>query len=109
MPLVVLVGLLAGALSGSGGTNWYAALEKPKFQPPSYLFGHSLRVDGVCARDQIQARDCDCGGSFIAQLVVNLLCSPIFFGMHQISFAFWWVLVMLGLAVADDVGFLAHP
>ena len=113
VPLIVLIGSLAGALSGSGDTSWYAALEKPSFQPPSYLFGivwpilYALMAFALV--NVIQARGSRWRamaiGLFVAQLIVNLLWSPIFFGMHQVSFAFFWILLMVGLAVATTVIF----
>ncbi|QLC21004.1 tryptophan-rich sensory protein [Parasphingopyxis sp. CP4] len=113
VPLIVLIGSLAGALSGSGDTSWYAALEKPSFQPPPYLFGivwpilYALMAFALV--NVIQARGSRWRGIaiglFVAQLLVNLLWSPIFFGMHQVSFAFFWILLMIGLAVATTVVF----
>ena len=113
VPLIVLIGSLVGALSGSGDTSWYAALEKPSFQPPSYLFGivwpilYALMAFALV--NVIQARGSRWRamaiGLFVAQLIVNLLWSPIFFGMHQVSFAFFWILLMIGLAVATTVIF----
>ncbi|MGP1282623.1 MAG: TspO/MBR family protein [Parasphingopyxis sp.] len=113
VPLIVLVGSLAGAVSGSGETGWYAALEKPPFQPPSYLFGivwpilYALMAFALVA--VIQARGSRWRGLaiglFVVQLIVNLLWSPIFFGMHQVSFAFWWILLMLALAIGTTVIF----
>ena len=113
VPLIVLIGSLVGALSGSGDTSWYAALEKPSFQPPSYLFGivwpilYALMAFALV--NVIQARGSRWRamaiGLFVAQLFVNLLWSPIFYGMHQVSFAFFWILLMIGLAVATTVIF----
>jgi tryptophan-rich sensory protein len=113
VPLIVLIGSLVGALSGSGDTSWYAALEKPSFQPPPYLFGlvwpvlYALMAFALV--NVIQARGSRWRGVaiglFVAQLVVNLLWSPIFFGMHQVSFAFFWILLMIGLAVATTIIF----
>ena len=40
VPLIVISGSLIGLLSNSGETNeWYAALERPSFQPPGWAFG----------------------------------------------------------------------
>lgn len=113
VPLIVLAGSLAGAFSGSGNTSWYAALEKPAFQPPSYVFGivwpilYALMALALVI--VIQARGSQLRGLaiglFVAQLIANLLWSPIFFGMHQVSFAFWWILLVLGLAVATTAVF----
>lgn len=113
VPLIVLVGSLAGALSGSGDTAWYQALEKPSFQPPPYLFGivwpilYALMALALVA--VIQARGSRLRGiaiaAFVIQLIVNLLWSPIFFGMHQVSFALLWIGLMFVLAVGTTVIF----
>src|SRR5690606_18626983 len=40
VPLIVLLGLLSGKLSGSGAADpWFAALEKPDVYPPAAAFG----------------------------------------------------------------------
>lgn len=113
VPLIVLIGSLAGGLSGSGETAWYTALAKPSFQPEPYLFGivwpilYALIAFALVA--VIQGRGSRWRGLaiglFVAQLIVNLLWSPIFFGMHQVSFAFAWILLLLGLAIATTLVF----
>lgn len=34
-----IAGLLGGLFTSSAIPNWYAALEKPSFSPPNWLFG----------------------------------------------------------------------
>ena len=106
VPVVVLLGLASGMISGSGDTNWYRALEKPSFQPPPYLFRIVWPIlyvlMGLALALVVNAKGSRLRGiaiaAFIAQFVANLLWSPIFFGMNQVSFAFWWLLLTLGLA-----------
>jgi tryptophan-rich sensory protein len=113
VPLILLLGLLSGAVSGSGNSPWYEALAKPSFQPPGYLFGIVWPIlyimMGLALVIAIQARGSGkrglAIGLFTAQLVANLLWSPIFFGMHQVSFAFWWLLLTLALALATTYAF----
>lgn len=113
VPAIVLLGSAAGALSGSGETGWYQALEKPSFQPPSYLFGIVWPIlyglIGLALAIVVHARGAAgrglAIGLFALQFVVNLAWSPLFFGMHQVSFAFWWILLMLALAIAATFAF----
>lgn len=113
VPLIVLLGSASGALSGSGESGWYMALEKPSFQPPSWLFGVAWPIlyvlMGLALAMVVHARGSRGRGVgtglFAAQLVANLLWSPLFFGMHQVSFAFWWLLFVLALAIATTFAF----
>ncbi len=106
VPLVVLLGLLSSYVSGSGQTAWYEALDKPSFQPPSWLFGIVWPVlyglIGLALAMVVNARGSRWRGlaigAFLAQLVLNLLWSPLFFGMNQVSTALLAILLMLALA-----------
>jgi tryptophan-rich sensory protein len=42
---------------------------------------------------------------FVAQFLINLTWSPIFFGAHQVTAAFFIILVMLGIAIATTFAF----
>ena len=113
VPVIVVLGTLSGVLSGSGDTGWYRALAKPSFQPPSFVFGIIWPVlyalQGVALAMVVHARGSRFRGVavllFVAQFIVNLLWSPLFFGMHQVSVAFWWLFLMLALAVATALAF----
>jgi tryptophan-rich sensory protein len=113
VPLILLLGLLSGAVSGSGDNAWYRELAKPSFVPPSYLFAIVWPIlyilMGIALALVIHARGSGrrglAIGLFVAQLAANLLWSPIFFGMHQVSFAFLWLLLVLVLAAATTVAF----
>ncbi len=96
VPLIVLLGWLSGQFSGSGEENrWYLALTKPDLNPPGWVFPvvwTTLYIlIGLALSMVANAR----GASgravaivfFIAQLIGNLLWSPLFFGMHQVSTA----------------------
>lgn len=94
VPACVLLGFLAGRLSGSGpGDPWFDALAKPAIYPPSATFGivwsilyaamgFALALVGSAwgARGRGAAITV-----FGAQFLVNLAWSPVFFGAHQIT------------------------
>lgn len=114
VPLVLLLGTASGALSGSGADDpWYAALDKPSFQPPGWAFGVVWPIlyalMGLALAIVINAR-----GSrhrktaialFVVQLALNLAWSPLFFAGHQVTLAFWWILLMIVAAVAATWAF----
>jgi translocator protein len=108
VPLIVVLGSASGLLSGSAAENgWYQALQKPSWNPPGWIFGvvwpilyalmglslaMILNARGSAGRTPAIAM-------FMVQLAANLLWSPLFFGMHQVSTAFWVLLVMLGSTI----------
>jgi len=112
LTLVVFV-LICQAAGGIGGLftatsvgTWYAALRKPPYNPPGWIFGPVWTVlyalmgvaawlvvrrgwDSVAVKAALAA--------FVAQLVLNMLWSAVFFGMRSPGIAF---IELLGLWVA---------
>lgn len=102
VPLVVLLGFLAGRLGGDPQSDWFRALEKPSIFPPPMWFGIvwsilyvmlgvSLALVGAArdARHRTLAL-----GAFAVQLAVNLAWSPVFFGLQQIKAALVVIVVL---------------
>jgi translocator protein len=88
--------------------GWYAELNKPSWNPPAWVFGPTwtllYTMMAIAAwlvwRDggwRVQARAL---GLFILQWLLNLLWTPLFFGMHRVGLALvdiillWLVLTM---------------
>jgi tryptophan-rich sensory protein len=102
VPLIVLLGLASGWLSNSGyGNPWFDALVKPAFMPPGWLFPiawTTLYVLMGVAVGQVIASAAPVRRLalhvFAIQLVLNLLWSPIFFGLHQADIAFVTIVVL---------------
>ena len=108
VPLILLLGTLSGVASGSGGANpWFASLAKPSFMPPDWAFPVAWTLLYIClglalalilhargARGRPPAI-----ALFLVQLALNLAWSPLFFGAHKVSLAFW-VIVAMWLAAA---------
>ena len=96
-------GLLIGFAAQPG--EWYAALAKPWFNPPNWLFGPAWSVLYILIAIAgwrvwpLQGADTP-QRLWVAQLVLNFLWSPVFFGMHSIAGALVIVLVMLALILA---------
>ena len=114
IPTIMFLGFLSGTMSGSTADNtWYQTLLKPEIQPPGWIFGviwptlylmlglafaMVLHARGVRRRNMAI-------GLFLSQFVINLTWSPIFFGAHQVTAAFFVIIAMLGLAIATTVAF----
>lgn len=108
---LVTVGFgMLGGLVDSGG-EWYAALEKPAGNPPSWVFGPvwtvlylmmgvSLALLWHRAPQTPGARRALI--AFGIQFTLNLLWTPVFFGMHQIGAALG-VIVVMWLAIGATV------
>lgn len=87
------VGYLSGEVTRGGMQTWYATLEKPSFNPPSWVFAPvwtTLYVlMGVAAglvwhRLETQKEAVKKGLLFFAiQLALNALWSYLFFGLHN--------------------------
>lgn len=88
-----LVGIVGALLTVTGEGSWYQALAKPAFQPPNWLFGPMwtllYALMGLAAfrvwREGTDRRDVRVAlGLFVAQLVLNGIWTPIFFGAQSI-------------------------
>jgi translocator protein len=85
-----LAGGLGALATASSVSSWYLTLEKPSFNPPSWVFGPvwiTLYVlIGLAAFMVWKANDKDTRGPmrwYWAQLALNALWSPAFFGMQS--------------------------
>ena len=114
VPLTVVLGFLAGALSNSGMDNrWYALLDKPWFQPPGWAFPVAWTILyvmlGFAIAMVLNARGSPFRGYavalFVVSFVLNLCWSPLFFGMHMITAALFLILGMFVSAVATTIAF----
>ena len=98
--LVVVVGggLFIGWATAPGA--WYAALRKPAFNPPGWVFGPVWTVLYVLiavAGWRVYRRGAPAVVSALwaAQLILNFAWSPAFFGLHRIDVALGIVLLLL--------------
>ncbi len=103
VPLIILLGVVSGQLSGSGSDSaWFSALKMPATYPPGWLFGVVWTVlyalMGFALAIVASAKGARGRGAavlaFIVQLVLNLAWSPMFFGYHQISGALFLIAVL---------------
>ena len=103
-----MLGSASGLLAGSGADNgWYRALQKPDWNPPGWLFGvvwpMLYTLMGIALAMVVNARGAPgrgvAIGAFAVAFVANLTWSPVFFGKHLVSTAFWITLVMIATTV----------
>ncbi|WP_417622975.1 TspO/MBR family protein [Parasphingorhabdus sp.] len=114
VPVIILLGFLSGQIAGSGEENrWFNALTKPEAQPPGWMFGVAWTIlyamMGTAFAMVLHARGAPLRGIaivlFLIQYVLNLFWSPLFFGMHQVSAAFWLLITILLFALATTLVF----
>ena len=101
--LVVGGGVMIGFATLPG--EWYAALQKPWFNPPNWIFGPAwtiLYVLVAIAGWRTWRRRS--GGTSMAiwwtQLALNFAWSPTFFGLHMIALALVVIVALLVAAIA---------
>jgi benzodiazapine receptor len=107
LPLFLLLsvggGLLIGTLNIPGA--WYAELAKPSFNPPNWLFGPVWTVLYVLIaiagwRTWRTARNGRAMKLWWAQMVLNFLWSPTFFGAERITLAAVIIFILLAAVLA---------
>ena len=131
-PRLALVGWLVLCLAASGTAffvstgGWYASLRKPAWNPPSWLFGPVWTLLYVMMavaawlvwREGGWEKQSRPLGLFVFQWLLNVLWTPLFFGMHRAGLAYieivalWCVLTAtLGLfwRVKKTAGLLLVP
>ena len=105
--IILLCGIGSGILANSGYENrWFAALSKPDFTPPGWVFGAAWTtlyiLLGLALAVVIGARGARGRGlaitMFVVQMVLNFAWSPLFFGAHEATLALYLLLVILLLS-----------
>jgi len=98
LTLVLGGGAIIGLIAGP--SEWYAQLSKPSFNPPNWVFAPVwtfLYVLIALAGSRTWLRD-RAGAAmklWAAQMFLNFLWSPVFFGAHRIGEAFAVILLLL--------------
>lgn len=114
VPLILFLGILSGALAGSGNSNpWFLSLVKPAAMPPGWAFPLAWTLlyilIGFAFAMILRARGASGRGIaialFVAQFVLNLAWSPTFFAAHRIGAAFAIILMMIVLTIATTLAF----
>ncbi|CAN0653061.1 tryptophan-rich sensory protein [Nitratireductor aquimarinus] len=101
--LVVGAGLAIGYITAPG--PWYAALAKPAFNPPNWVFAPVWTILYVLiavagARTWQRARHGMAMRLWWLQLVLNFAWSPAFFVLHQVGLALLIILLLAATITA---------
>ena len=114
VPLILLLGIMSGQLSGSGAGNaWFDALIKPDIMPPGWVFGAAWTIlyvlMGFALAFIVAARGARGRGRALAlfalQFALNLAWSPIFFAAHQVTAALAMILLLIVAAIVTALTF----
>jgi tryptophan-rich sensory protein len=114
VPLILFLGILSGALAGSGfGNPWFAALAKPAAMPPGWVFPVLWTLlyilIGFALAMIVWARGASgrgiAIGLFALQFALNLAWSPTFFAAHRMGAAFAIILLMIVLTIVTILAF----
>jgi tryptophan-rich sensory protein len=105
----LVVGAVGSIFTEPSIPTWYAALLKPGFSPPNWLFApvwtalYLLMAEAAWRVWRITGLKSPEILLYVIQLAFNLLWSILFFGLHAI----FWALADLGLLLALIAGMLA--
>ncbi len=100
---IVVLAVLPGAFFGPGRDGWYDTLRKPPFSPPNWLFAPVwtllyILIASAGARAWLRG-DRIALALWFAQMTLNAIWTPLFFGAHQPLLALVDIVAML-IAIA---------
>lgn len=122
-----LAGFVGSLFTTPSIPTWYAAIQKPSFNPPNWIFGPvwtTLFVLMGVAAFIVWNKGLDKKGVkaalllFIIQLVLNMLWSYLFFALHSPLYAFveiiiLWLAILLTMLkffpISHAAGYLLLP
>lgn len=107
------VGIVGSLFTAPAIPNWYSTLSKPFFSPPSWVFGPAWTILYILIGISLflvwtKKADSDIKRNalyiFFAQLFLNAIWSPIFFGLQSpftalIIIALLWVTIIININV----------
>lgn len=116
---LALIGWLALCFAAAGTAafvsidGWYAALQKPSWNPPPWVFGPAWTVLYFCMavaawlvwREGGWKTQGRALGLFLVQWALNALWTPIFFGLHRPGLAFAEIVILWLLLAATLAAF----
>jgi tryptophan-rich sensory protein len=114
VPLILLLGFASSQIAPTGSkSRWYAELAKPALNPPDWVFpvvwtllyillgiALAMILNARGARHRATAI-----GLFVAQMIANLVWTPLFFGAHQVTVAFALIVALIVLAFLTTIAF----
>jgi tryptophan-rich sensory protein len=95
------LGFLSGYITTGAIEGWYATINKPGFNPPNWIFGPVWSVlyifIGIVFARSWHNHDTKGLKLMATQFIVNLIWSPVFFGLHQLGLALVIILLLIVL------------
>jgi tryptophan-rich sensory protein len=100
--IAVVITALVGGLITSGGMTWYQSLSLPSFTPPGYIISIVWSIIFVLSAYamilvlQLGKKEVIAVASVVfgLNLLLNMLWSTLFFGIHEIGFAFFEAILL---------------
>src|SRR3990167_3134289 len=104
-----LVGIISAPFTIAAIPTWYVTLNKPFFAPPNWIFGPAwtllyflmgISFYVIWRQDWKKKKVKTAGLFFLAQLGLNFLWSPVFFGLRSpllglINIVVMWILIVI--------------
>jgi len=112
--LPLIIGVIGALFTTPGIPIWYASLNKPWFNPPNWLFGPvwtvlyilmGLSLWLVIKNGFSEASVRMASYIFSAQLIMNLLWSVVFFGVHSPAGGMIIIIILIALIIATILAF----
>lgn len=105
-----LAGVVGGLFTASSVSTWYLTLDKPWFNPPGWLFGPVwitlYALMGIALylvwKEGLEQK---ATAFFIAQLLLNIAWSALFFGLQKPWLAFIEILALWAMILATMLSF----
>jgi len=114
LALPQLAGLVGSVFTTSAIPNWYAALEKPSFSPPNWIFGPAwillyilMGISVYLIWQRVNENKTARGALWLfwIHLFFNAIWSIIFFGLHNPGLAFTDIIIIWLLIVVLMIKF----
>jgi translocator protein len=113
---VFVVGAIGNVFTSAGMPDWYMSLEKPAFNPPSWVFGPvwTALYIAMAVAAWLVWRDAGFDGAraaltlFFVQLALNLAWSGIFFALREPGWAFVEIAALWAAILATMILFFRH-
>lgn len=108
LPVILLpaLGALVGISTAEGVDRWYETINRSVLTPPDPVFGYvwtalyilmGVSLGLILTEPDSQGRKKNLVALFLAQLVLNLLWSFVFFELHWLWVSALWIAVLIGL------------
>lgn len=107
---------VGGWLTAMGMPEWYMSLQKPGWNPPSWLFGPvwTALYAAMAVAAWLVWKDAGFGGApaaltlFFVQLLLNMAWSGVFFALRSPGWALAEILVLWVVILATTILFFRH-